>query len=62
MWCSVDVSSNDDSALKKMTVIVGLHLEDNMTCHSVLEICRVHTVDQVLDQRLTMSGEELEEE
>jgi hypothetical protein len=45
-----------------MTVIVGLNLEDNMTCHSVLEICRVHTVDQVLDQRLTMRGEELEDE
>ena len=33
-----------------------------MTCHSVIEICRVHTVDQMLDQQLTMPDEEPEEE
>jgi len=33
-----------------------------MTFHSVLEICRVHAVDQVLDLQLTMTDEEPEEE
>jgi hypothetical protein len=64
------VSSNDDIA-KKLTEDeednwhslrhLGVHSEDQPTCASTLDICEVRSVNQVLDQQLTISEEEPEE-
>jgi hypothetical protein len=48
--------------IKIMTGIVykplGVQFEDYTTCDSALKVCRIQSVDQVLDQHLTRPEEE----
>jgi hypothetical protein len=41
---------------------LGVQFEDYITCDSAPEVCRLQSVDQVLDQSLTRPEEEPEEE
>jgi hypothetical protein len=69
---SVDHASNSDGSAVKLTEEEkhdwhilkdpGVHFEKHMICDSVLKICGVQSIQQVLNQQLTRPEEELEEE
>jgi uncharacterized small protein (DUF1192 family) len=62
-------SSNDDSATKlsededdwHSLQPHGAQFEDYTTCDSALEVCAIHSANQVLDQRFAMLEEEVAE-
>jgi MinD superfamily P-loop ATPase len=65
-----DISSNDDNAVKfsedkeddwYSLQPLQVQFEDCATCGSALEVCGVQSVDQVLDQHLTIPEVEVAE-